>query len=131
MYLTDMHVHTDDSPDAEISAEELVVSGLEQGLVGIGFVAHVDLNPEDHCYDSFNPVSYDASLALARNRAGGEIEVYKGIEVGEPHIYQDEVQRALDYSSYDFITGALHTVEGVGMVLGKSPFENTDPLEVV
>ena len=36
MSLLDMHVHTDDSPDADISAAELVRRGLDAGISAIG-----------------------------------------------------------------------------------------------
>lgn len=131
MFLIDMHVHTDDSPDADIPAGELVVRGMDINLAGIGFVAHVDLDPEDCCYGGFDESSYNRSIDIARREAGDKILVLKGIEVGEPHIYEEKVKSIIDYSDYDFITGALHTVEGAGMVLGESAYEDADPLEVV
>ena len=129
--MIDMHVHTDDSPDADIPAHELVARGLNKNLAGIGFVAHVDLNPEDYCYGGFEENSYNQSIELARKKSGKRILVLKGIEVGEPHIYEEQVKEIVDYSAYDFITGAIHSVEGAGMVLGKEAYADGDPLEIV
>ncbi|MCD4700865.1 MAG: hypothetical protein K8S24_03315, partial [Candidatus Aegiribacteria sp.] len=61
--LTDMHVHTSDSPDADIPAWQLVQQGIANNLAAIGFVAHRDLNPEDDCYGGFNAEDYDKSVA--------------------------------------------------------------------
>lgn len=131
MHLIDMHVHTDDSPDADIAAHELVARGLNMDLSGIGFVAHVDLDPEDYCYGGFEESTYSRSIDLARRKAGDKMLVLKGIEVGEPHMYEEEVKKLVDYSNYDFITGALHTVKGIGMILGKEVYKDGDTLEIV
>lgn len=126
-----MHVHTSDSPDADIPAWSLVQKGKENNLGGIGFVAHLDLNPEDFCYASFNAAAYDESIDRARSEAKGRLLVMKGLEVGEPHVYEKQVKKLVDYSNYDFITGALHSVEGIGMVLGREVYTEGDPLEIV
>ncbi len=129
--MIDMHVHTDDSPDADIPASELVAQGLKRNLAGIGFVAHVDLDPEDYCYGGFKETVYNQSIELAGKKAGNRILILKGIEVGEPHIYEKQVKNLIDYSNYDFITGAIHSLSGIGMVLGESAYEGADPLNVV
>ena len=126
-----MHVHTSDSPDADIPAWRLVQKGKENNLRGIGFVAHLDLNPEDFCYAAFNAASYDESINRAESEAEGRLSVMKGLEVGEPHVYEKQVKDLVDYPNYDFITGALHTVEGIGMILGKEVFADGDPMEIV
>ncbi len=126
-----MHVHTSDSPDADIPAWRLVRNGIENNLGAVGFVAHLDLNPEDFCYASFNAAAYDESINRAGSEAGGRLSVMKGLEVGEPHVYEKQVKDLVDYSNYDFITGALHSVEGIGMVLGREVFVDGDPMEIV
>ncbi len=131
MNLADMHVHTSDSPDADIPAWRLVQKGIENNLAGIGFVAHLDLDPEDFCYGGFNEGKFDESINCAMNESRGRISVMKGLEVGEPHIYEEQVKKLVDYSDYDFITGALHSLEGIGMVLGCEAYMDRDPLEIV
>ena len=131
MSLIDMHVHTADSPDADIQAQELVVQGLNMNLAGIGFVAHLDLDPEDYCYGGFDENTYNRSIELARREAGNRISVLKGIEVGEPHIYEEQVKKLVDYSNYDFITGALHSLAGIGIILGGEVYAGADHLEIV
>jgi len=104
---------------------------MESNLRAIGFVAHLDLNPEDYCYGGFNAEAYDESIVCARNESDGRISVMKGLEVGEPHMYEEQVKELVDYSKYDFITGALHSVEGIGMILGKEAYVDGDHLEIV
>lgn len=129
--MTDMHVHTSDSPDAEIPAWKLARMGMKRKITHIGFVAHMDLNPDDYCYNSLDPDGYSSSIGRAEVESGDRLEVLKGLEVGEPHLYESEVKELVDYCDFDFIVGALHTVEHSGMVLGPEPFREFEPLEVV
>ncbi|MFO8183952.1 MAG: PHP domain-containing protein [Candidatus Aegiribacteria sp.] len=131
MPLADMHVHTSDSPDAEISAAELAGLGMEEGLVAIGFVAHMDMNPADHCFNSLDPAGYRKSLAKASRTAGDRLTVSKGLEVGEPHRFGKQAGELVDYSDYDFIVGALHYLDNDGLVLGGDVFKEGDHLAVV
>ncbi|MBD3278659.1 MAG: histidinol-phosphatase HisJ family protein [Candidatus Aegiribacteria sp.] len=127
----DMHVHTDDSPDAEIHAVELVKLGRKAGLTQLGFVAHLDLNPDDYCHGGFDPEGYDHSIRKARIEAGGDLTVMKGLEVGEPHRFEDEVKSMVRYADYDYIVGALHWIERGALILGADAFGEGDPLELV
>lgn len=129
--MLDMHIHTDDSPDAEIPAAELVRLGRKAGLTHMGFVAHLDLNPDDYCHGGFSREGYDESFREALREAEEGVTVMKGLEVGEPHVYQEKVREIADYSDYDFITGALHSVRGAGMILVEEAFEDGDHLEKV
>ncbi len=131
MNSVDMHVHTSDSPDADIPAWRLVRRGIENNLGAIGFVAHLDLDPEDYCYGGFNADIYEKSIKRAREEANGRISVLKGLEVGEPHVYEKQAKALASYSNSDFITGSLHSVEGIGMVLGKEVFSEGHSMEIV
>lgn len=121
--LFDMHVHTDDSPDATIPAADLARRAGEAGLAGIGFVAHLDMHPDDCCHGGFDRAGYDRSLELARRIARSPLEVLGGLEVGEPHRYGAQVMACVEGHSYDFIIGGLHWTRHAGLVLGKEGFE--------
>ena len=128
--IADMHVHTDDSPDADIPAVELLARAGEEGLAAVGFVAHLDLDPEDFCYGGFDGESYDRSLSLAEERESGT-RLLRGIEVGEPHRFGESARRLADYTQYDFITGALHSTKRSGMILGPDAFRGWDPMGII
>jgi len=127
----DMHVHTDDSPDATIPAEELVRRALDQGLGGLGFVAHLDLHPEDCCHGGFDPEGYSRSLESARKVSRGRLEVLAGVEIGEPHRYPAEAAEVLAGRDWDFLTGGLHWTREAGLVLGPEAFRGCPPDRVV
>jgi histidinol-phosphatase (PHP family) len=121
--LFDMHVHTEDSPDATFPAAELVRRAGAAGLAGIGFVAHLDRHPEDSCHGGFDPAGYGRSLSRARRAAASELKVLGGLEVGEPHRYGKRAMQMVEGRSYDFIIGGLHWTRYAGLVLGKESFE--------
>ena len=129
--LHDMHVHTSDSPDAEIAAWELVRRGIQKGMSTIGFVAHLDLNPADYCYGSLGPPEYDYSISRAKHESDGRLTVLKGLEVGEPHRFQGKAKELVDYDEYDFIVGALHYLKDDVLILGEDAFLNGDPMGIV
>jgi len=123
----DMHVQTQSSPDAEIPADELCTMGQAVGVETIGFVAHVDLHPEDHCYMSFSEEEYMRELDIADS---SEIQVLRGLEIGEPHLYMRQAEQLFTRSRYDFITGALHWVEG-RLVLNGKAFQEGSAVDLV
>jgi len=122
-----MHVHTLSSPDADIPADELCVMGQAAGVGTVGFVAHVDLCPEDHCYMSFSEEKYMRELDIADL---SEIQVFRGLEVGEPHLYMQQAEQLFTRSRYDFVTGALHWVEG-RLVLGEKAFQAGNAMDLI
>ncbi|OPX29680.1 MAG: hypothetical protein B1H09_06030 [Gemmatimonadaceae bacterium 4484_173] len=124
---SDMHVHTASSPDADVPAVDLCRMGSDAGLRTIGFVAHLDLNPEDHCYGGFSEADYMKELDLADS---SEIQVLRGLEIGEPHLYMQQAEQVFTRSRYDFITGALHWVEN-RLVLDEKAFQTGNAIELV
>ncbi len=127
--IVDMHVHTTNSPDAELSEEELARRAVEAGLGGVGFVAHVDFHPKDFCSGYFSPDRYDGAFEEAR-RAFPGLRILKGLEIGEPHRYEQQARELVQGRRYDFVTGGLHWV-GDRMVLDAGGFEGTDPRTLV
>lgn len=104
-----MHVHTLNSPDARLSEDELAERALEEGLAGLGFVAHLDFEPEDPCCGFFDGERYRGAVLSAAEKHP-ETVILLGLEVGEPHLYHDQVEQTIDREDYDFVTGALHWV---------------------
>ena len=125
--LSDMHVHTASSPDADVPAFDLCLMGSDAGLKTIGFVAHLDLNPEDHCYGGFFEADYMKELDAAEST---EIQVLRGLEIGEPHLYMQQAEQLFTRSRYDFVTGALHWIDR-GLVLEGKLFLEENPLAVI
>lgn len=127
--LVDMHVHTIDSPDAELEAAELAGRAVVAGLRGLGFVAHVDFHPADFCTGAFSAGGYDASFGRAAISVP-EAMLLKGVEIGEPHLYIGRAEEAMAGYGYDFVTGALHWI-GDRLLLDASGFADSSPEDLV
>lgn len=123
-----MHVHTSSSPDAEIPAVELAGLGRSNNVGQIGFVAHLDLHPDDFCTGGFHEQKYMKELDLASEQQ--EIGVLRGIEIGEPHLFMAEASAMFTREKYDFVTGALHWI-GSDLILDETPFQSGNPMELV
>lgn len=127
MKLIDMHVHTVSSPDAVLTANELCKKALVNNIKTLGFVAHLDLHPMDFCYNSFSEKDYLTELNLAEN---SEINVLRGLEVGEPHLFLERATSLFDADNYDFVIGALHWL-GDKLILDKVAFNKGNKMELV
>lgn len=125
----DMHVHTDDSPDADIPAADLAARAAAEGLMGVGFVAHVDFHPDDCCTGAFSAGTYSRSLEQAGTTPGSTL-ILAGIEVGEPHLFMGKAMEKAGGMHLDFVTGGLHWI-GDRLLLDASGFAGADPLELV
>ncbi len=123
-----MHVHTLSSPDAELPAAELSRAGESLGVGRIGFVAHLDMHPDDFCFGGFHEQNYMDELSRASENTC--VKVLRGIEIGEPHIYMEQASACFTKEKYDFLTGALHWI-GKDLILNEKPFQTEDPLELV
>lgn len=125
----DMHVHTTNSPDAGLSETEIAKRAVAAGLKGVGLVAHVDFHPRDFCSLFFDPARYDSAVECARGSSPG-VRLLKGVEIGEPHLYEHLAKERMDGREYDFLIGGLHWVDD-RMVLEAEGFDGVEPLSLV
>ena len=111
-YTTDTHIHSlDFSGDASSYMEEMCRGAIEKGVKRICFTEHVDFDP--HYDDSipFDPEKYRRSIETMRDKYGAEIEILKGIEVGEPHVYKKEYEKVLSADDYDVVIASVHYIQ--------------------
>ncbi len=109
-YCADLHLHSIDfSGDAVDTMEDMCKGAIAKGLQMICITDHVDFNP--HYDDSipFDPQRYDDAIARMRDRYGDRIKIQKGIEIGEPHIYQKEYEKILK-GEYDLVIASIHYI---------------------
>lgn len=108
---TDCHSHSlDFSGDAVSYMDEMCRGAIEKGLMRICFTEHVDFDP--HYDDSipFDPEKYKRMIETMRDRYGASLEILKGIEVGEPHVYPKEYEKVLVADEYDMVIASVHYV---------------------
>lgn len=108
---TDTHTHSlNFSGDAVSYMDEMCEKAIEKGLERICFTEHVDFDP--HYDDSFpfDAEKYKRTIETMRDRYGDRLEILKGIEVGEPHVYPKEYEAVLKADDYDMVIASVHYV---------------------
>lgn len=75
----------------------------------VGIAEHIDFW-DDHKqnYLKFNYNGYTEAIRKAREE--NTINICKGVEVGEIHIYTDRFKEFMESKNFDFILGSIHTV---------------------
>lgn len=112
----DMHLHSTFSVDAHDTIVAMCKAAIEKGMKAICFTEHLDLHPQDQGYNHFNYEAFSKTIEQARKKFGTQIEILKGVEFGEPHLYQEAFTQVLE-KDYDVVVGAVHRIGGylVGM----------------
>jgi histidinol-phosphatase (PHP family) len=108
---TDTHTHTlDFSGDAESYMDEMCRGAIAKGLERICFTEHVDFDPHYDDFIPFDPKKYENTVDTMRKDYGDKLEILKGIEVGEPHVYPKEYETVLKSGDYDVVIASVHYV---------------------
>lgn len=110
--LTDMHTHTDNSPDGNHSTMFLCESAVAKGLRAIAFT--------DHCeVDVYRQENYDRTVrhsffevAKAQHSYRGQLLVLQGIELAQPTYDSDTALKIINEQTYDIVIGSIHNLRG-------------------
>lgn len=106
--LTDFHLHTTFSWDAQQKMEELAQKAAAEKMHCICLTEHIDLM-DDH-QQNYTKFDYKTwSGAVERNRRIFP-NLKKGIEAGEIHSYADRFKRFIEGKDFDFILGSVHSI---------------------
>lgn len=107
--IIDAHVHTRFSIDGHSTVEETVLAAIEKGVSVLCFTEHFDSDPADLGYGFFDFEAYSAAVDRARDAYSDRIEILKGLEFSEPHLYGRELELC-NGRDFDFILGSVHFV---------------------
>ncbi len=107
--LCDLHLHSKFSWDAKLSIDEIIMEARKHNIKYIGITEHIDFW-DDHKqnYLKFDYNGYTETIKKAKE--DNIVNISKGVEVGEIHIYTDRFKRFMDGKDFDFILGSIHTV---------------------
>ena len=108
----DYHVHTRFSYDGKTEIAAACETAIARGMREIAFTEHVDFEPLDPTSGYFRPAAYVTEIERCRQVYGDALTIRAGVEVGEAHIYRQEVTALLEVYPFDFVLGALHWVDG-------------------
>ena len=107
----DFHTHSNNSFDSKETLEDMCISAIEKGITHIGFTEHFCLNSirKTYGYMDFNRFSRD--VLEAKTKLSKQLNIYKGIEICEPHIMKDDYKDVLENMNIDMILGSVHNNE--------------------
>jgi histidinol-phosphatase (PHP family) len=109
-YLVDYHIHTNNSFDSKVKMIDYCQRAVELGLKEVVFTEHFDLNPFDKGLGHFNFSKYSQEIEECREKFRKKLSIKKGLELGEPHLYQKQHSDFLKDKDFDFFLGSIHYV---------------------
>jgi histidinol-phosphatase (PHP family) len=121
----DYHIHTYNSVDSTTQLPAICETAISRGLTEIAITDHADFGPDDEP-DYFHPVEYLAAIERCRARYGDRLTIRAGVEMGEPHIFAQQLENILAAGEFDFVIGSAHYA--VGMQAGWKPAFFEQPL---
>lgn len=119
----DYHLHTHFSPDSRQTIATICELAIERGIGEVAITDHSDFINFDPGHDYYDPDGFFAELEAAREQFDGWLVIRAGVEIGEPHRFQERTDALLESYPYDFVIGSLHWV-GDELILSSQYFEN-------
>jgi histidinol-phosphatase (PHP family) len=104
----DLHMHSEFSCDGRSTMEAMCRQAVARGLRQIAFTDHVDFVPADIGYGFFQPDAYMDQVERCRGLFEGQLVILAGVEIGEFHRFEQEVDTLLSGRSFDLLVGSLH-----------------------
>jgi histidinol-phosphatase (PHP family) len=114
MIKTDFHLHTTLSNDAKGKVEDMVQRAIDLGLDTIAITDHADFNPLDPTAKFYVAEKAWQQTLNARERFGDRIAIRHGVELGEPHLFPDDVRPIMSYP-LDIVIGSIHFMHSYGV----------------
>lgn len=107
---TDSHSHSSEfSGCASSSMEDMIRAAIDRGLERICITDHADFDPNYDDSIPFDAEKYTRVIETMRERYGDQIEILKGLEVGEANHHPKEYEELLK-GDYDMIIASIHYV---------------------
>lgn len=107
----DYHMHSQFSFDCPEAMEKMCQAAIDRSLPEIGFTEHFDLHPLAPWRDQLDLPAWNAEIERCQRTFAGRLTILKGLEFGEPHLFDAEFQKVSNAFAFDYILGSLHWVE--------------------
>ncbi len=114
LFLADSHTHSVYSFDGKNTPLEMCAAAKQNGVSAFAVTDHVDI---DCILDGLYP-PYDAcvsrrAIEAAASQYAGQVEIIRGIELGQPSLRPEESRLFLKENRFDFVIGSCHNLDGV------------------
>ena len=124
-YMSDNHVHSDQSRDAVDSVMDLCEEAIRKGLNEITVTDHYEPRPYGNDNICYSPMQAWLEVRRARLRYGRHLSVRLGVELGQPHMYPEESLGIVASVPYDYILASVHTTRD-GMTYYERDYAGQD-----
>ncbi len=105
----DAHVHTDQSPDADVPIDVYAALAVERGLPELAITDHVDFDPRDPAYEYATFSERERVVRGAAERwADRGLAIRFGVEVTYHRRWEETIRDHLRRHPYDFVIGSVH-----------------------
>ncbi len=105
----DAHVHTDQSPDADVPIDVYAALALERGIAELAITDHVDFAPGTPAYGFVHFNDRERVVREAAERwAPLGVQIRFGVEITYDSRYEDDIRDSLRTRRYDFAIGSCH-----------------------
>ncbi|MEP7286005.1 MAG: histidinol-phosphatase HisJ family protein [Chloroflexota bacterium] len=122
----DYHMHSNNSCDCRATMAEMCRSAIQKHIPEIAFTEHFNRKREDMCYEKYDPTRYFRDIEACRAEFGPQgLTIKAGVEVGEMHLYREQVDAVLNAHPYDLVLGSLHWNNGES-IFERSYFQKRD-----
>ena len=113
-YLSDYHLHSKYSFDGNQTIEQIILKAISMELNEICITEHISFDPKDSSYNFFDFKDYKNEIKRLSNKYAGKINIKKGLEIGEYHLYKEDFDKYFKEHDLDFIIGSIHNLNGRG-----------------
>jgi histidinol-phosphatase (PHP family) len=112
----DFHVHTDQSPDADVPIDAYAAAAVERGIAEIAITDHVDFVPGTPAFAFASFERRERTVREAAERwAEHGVQIRFGVEITYDAPHEAAIREHLRRHPYDFVIGSVH-------VYADSPF---------
>ncbi|HLF91360.1 MAG TPA: histidinol-phosphatase HisJ family protein [Anaerolineales bacterium] len=113
-FTSDLHMHSIYSNDGHDTPDAMFRRGLELGLEAMAITEHAEWHNGENGFPRIEPY-FDAMLSCRKKYASEGLQVYTGIELGNPHLYARQFDSLLGDYPFDIIIGSVHWLYDVNI----------------
>lgn len=107
-YLYDYHTHSTNSTDGNNSVLELCQSAVSKGVKEIAITDHFEPMRGNESYKAYRPNAYWIDVLKAKYIFKNRLKIKMGVELGQPHQFQENSELLINSFPYDYVIGSVH-----------------------